>query len=175
MAPEQFAGKPVIGRDAVEKVRYPESCLRHLCDCSSLPPSPLSPHLQSYVYSLGMTMFAAMQYGLENDQVITTTWNSLASHMMCCTSPPSSPLPSLPSSQTPSVSEPLQQFLLGMIEDSLELRSSLQHVTKFSKQHTEEAEQELIDGLVTYILGNEVRRATSPLKHVSNISLSVSQ
>ena len=29
MAPEQFAGKPVIGRDAVEKVRYSESCLRH--------------------------------------------------------------------------------------------------------------------------------------------------
>lgn len=103
MAPEQFAGKPVIGRDAVEKVRYPTSCLRHLCDCSSL----LSPHLQSYVYSLGMTMFAAMQFGLENDQVITTTCNSLASDVMCCTSPPSSPPspPSFPPFFTDSLSE----------------------------------------------------------------------
>ena len=37
-----------------------------------------SPHLQSYVYSLGMTMFAAMQYGLEDDQVISITCNCLA-------------------------------------------------------------------------------------------------
>ena len=81
--------------------------------------------------------------------------------------PPSLP-PFLPPSQIPSVSEPLQQFLLGMIEDSSELRSSLQHVTKFSKQHTEEAEQELIDKLVTYILGNEVRKHKM---HTSNNSL----
>ena len=72
-------------------------------------------------------------------------------------------LPSLlpfPPSQIPSVSERLQQFLLGMVEDSSELHSSLQHVTKSSKKHTEEAEQELIDRLVTYILGNEVRETS---------------
>jgi len=66
MAPELVADRAsVTGRNAVEKVisKLYTCCKQLLLILMSSYP------MQSYVYSLGMTMFAAMQNGLEDGQV----------------------------------------------------------------------------------------------------------
>jgi len=66
MAPELVADRAsVTGRNAVEKV-IPKMCM---CFKQLLLILMSSYPMQSYVYSLGMTMFAAMQNGLEDGQV----------------------------------------------------------------------------------------------------------
>lgn len=52
------------------------------------------------------------------------------------------------------VTDHLHQLLVGMIEDSSEQRSSLDHIASLSQQCSGQAEMEHVDRLVTYVLGS---------------------
>jgi len=60
----------------------------------------------------------------------------------------------LPPSQPPVVTDHLHQLLVGMIEDSSDQRSSLDHIASLSQQCSGQAEMEHVDRLVTYVLGS---------------------
>lgn len=52
------------------------------------------------------------------------------------------------------VTDHLHQLLVGMIEDSSEQRSTLDHIASLSQQCSGQAEMEHVDRLVTYVLGS---------------------